>query len=163
MFLHYIVNQSESSLLYKFFICQVKKPCKEDWVLSVQDDLKLLKLENYFFEQLKSISKNQFKKLLNEKIRVKAFEHLINIKNTQTKIKNIQYNTLKLQSYLNSSEVNSDSASYIFLCRSKMLDIKANYKGKYRKNNLYCESCLKKDIEETQEHIYTCESLSTGE
>ena len=42
-----------------------------------------------------------------------------------------------------------------------MLDIKANFRGKYK--NLYCEGCLDKNIEETQEHIFTCKALSTGE
>ena len=88
-----MVNQSETSLLCRFFTCQVKNPCKGDWALTVQDDLKTLNLENYFFEKLKSTSKKQFKKMLNEQIMVQAFEYLMNIKNAQSKIKNIQYKT----------------------------------------------------------------------
>ena len=44
-----------------------------------------------------------------------------------------------------------------------MLDVKCNYKGKFKKDNLYCEGCLNKDEEETQEHIFSCPSLSSGE
>ena len=72
MFLHYIVNQSETSLIFRFFKCQVTEPTKGDWVLTVQDDLSSLELSHYFYEQLKSISKIQFKKILSEKIKVKC-------------------------------------------------------------------------------------------
>ena len=92
------------------------------------------------------MSKNQFKILLRERIKVVAFEYLINIKNTQSKIKSIQYSTLKIQKYLISSELDSDSASFIFLCRSKMLDLKANYKGNYKSSNMHCQGCLNNNV-----------------
>ena len=68
-----------------------------------------------------------------------------------------------MQGYLKYGDISSDSAAYIFLCRSKMLDLKANFKGKYSQENLYCEGCLQSDTHETQEHIFRCDKLSSGE
>ena len=41
-----------------------------------------------------------------------------------------------------------------------MLDLKANYKGNYKSSNIHCEGCLNKNVVETQEHIFVCNSLS---
>ena len=119
LFLHYIVNQSESSLLYRFFLSQFNAPCKGDWSLTVKDDMISLKLDNYFLDDLKLVSKNQFRKIASDRIRVMALEYLNNIKEKQSKIKNITYKTLKMQQYLQSSKINSETASRIFLSEAK--------------------------------------------
>ena len=39
MFLHYIMNESRESLIYKFLDAQKNNPCRNDWVSTVQGDL----------------------------------------------------------------------------------------------------------------------------
>ena len=49
-----------------------------------------------------------------------------------------------------------DEAKFMFLARTRMLDIKANFKQKYE--NQDCIAC--KDEQETQEHLLKCSVLN---
>ena len=63
MFLHHIMKQEKLSLLYQFFIAQVKASSHNDWVSQV---LKYLEEINFKieFEEIESISKDKFKEML---------------------------------------------------------------------------------------------------
>ena len=69
----------------------------------------------------------------------------------------IVHNELEMQTYLspNICEMTVDDAKYIFLLRSRMVDVKANYKGKYF--DYLCTECGKE--EETQQHVLECSKL----
>ena len=51
-------------------------------------------------------------------------------------------------------ELNLVQARTKFKLRSRMLEVKNNYKGEYRKTNLLCEGC--KTSIETQDHVLFC-------
>ena len=46
MFLHHIMKQEKESLLYQFFIAQVKAPSHNDWVSQVLKDLEEINFQN---------------------------------------------------------------------------------------------------------------------
>ena len=56
MFMHYIMNESESSIIHKFFIAQLKNSKPKDWITSVLRDLKDLKIEQTM-NKIKEMSK----------------------------------------------------------------------------------------------------------
>ena len=60
-YLHYLVNLEEDEMLAKFFTVQWKYPTKEDWTIQVQRDLEDFEITKNL-EQIKSMSKNVFKK-----------------------------------------------------------------------------------------------------
>ena len=45
MFLRYILTREDDDLLLKFFNAQMRDPCKNDWVLTVKEDLEKLDLD----------------------------------------------------------------------------------------------------------------------
>ena len=49
---------------------------------------------------MNKIKKLAFKKLVKEKIRIKAFHYLVQLQQTHNKSKNVKYEELKLQDYL---------------------------------------------------------------
>ena len=63
-----------------------------------------------------------------------------------------------MQKYLTSCEVKitQEEAQAIFKLRTRMTDVKCNYRGKYE--SLECEICIKD--EESQKHILICEKLN---
>ena len=65
---------------------------------------------------------------------------------------NIFHLKLELQDYFlpTNQKITKDEAQYIFKMRTKMINLKANYKG--TNNSLQCSVC--NDGDETQEHIY---------
>ena len=108
------------------------------------------------FDQIKSIPKEQFKKIIKEKVKIKSFELLTRIQATHSKSKNIVYKKLGLQTYLSpDSLLTIKEKSFIFSARARMLDVKANFKT--GKTNLRCRKCLKE--EETQRHLLECSEL----
>ena len=61
LFLKSILNQSEDSLVLKFFDVQLKTSAKGNWVSMCIDNLEYLKI-NETFEEIKKMSGAKFKK-----------------------------------------------------------------------------------------------------
>ena len=121
----------------------------------VEMDKKDLKL-SLTFDQIRMIPKEQFNKIVKEKVKMKSFELLTNIQATHSKTKNIVYKKLCLQTYLGpDSSLSIKEKSMLFAARSRMLDVKANFK--VGKTDLRCRKCLKE--EETQRHLLDCSEL----
>ena len=56
MFLHYILNEKKDSLIHRCFDAQKRKPCTNDWIRSVYEDIEELKIM-IDFEKIKINSK----------------------------------------------------------------------------------------------------------
>jgi hypothetical protein len=60
MFLHYILNEKKDSLIHRCLDVQRRKPCKNDCIISVYEDLEELEIMTDF-EELKSYQNINFK------------------------------------------------------------------------------------------------------
>ena len=60
------------------------------------------------------------------------------------------------QEYLTSDEINTDEKKLLFNLRSRMVDIKVNFKNKYN-GNLRCTFCDKE--EESAQHLLNCNEI----
>ena len=67
MYLFYLVNQEQESILYRCFLAQVNDSLPGDWFLHVKNDLSLLKIE-MTFDHIRSFSKFTYKKYIQKKI-----------------------------------------------------------------------------------------------
>ena len=74
-YLHYILNLNENDLLRKVFEAQLNNPVKGDWVLTVQEDLRMLGLPSDL-EKNKSFKKTTFKKMVKSEIILLALNYL---------------------------------------------------------------------------------------
>ena len=108
LFLHYILNQNENSMLYKFFETQRKTKKPKDWICTVQQNLKDLGLEETF-QEIRNMKKLTLKRMLNIAITKKACERLLEMKEKHSKLKNLKYSNLKMQNYQKTSRVKSRS------------------------------------------------------
>ena len=153
LFLHYILNESENSIILRFFNAQLKKRKPKDWITTVLRDLQDLGIEQTMNE-IKELKKNKLKRIMNKAIMNKAFERLMKLKESHSKVRNLAFSNLKMQNYFKPSRVviSKNDIETIFKLRSKVSDVKLNFKGKYE--NLECRSC--KIEEESQEHAYEC-------
>ena len=158
-FLHYILSDKEDSLLSKVFRAQCEKPVRGDWVNTVRNDLEELNL-NLDFEQIKSNTKESFKRIVKEHVNAEAFKYLKNLQQTHSKARPIQYSNLSLQSYLKAdSDMTTKEKSFTFSIRTRMIDLKSNFKEGQK--NLNCRLCDKH--EETQQNLLICTALDTDE
>ena len=86
----------------------------------------------------------------------KALEYLHNLQQTHSKAKPLSYVKLCLQDYLKpDSGMTMREKTFTFAARSRMLDLKCNFKN--GKKDLKCSICEKHD--ENQEGLLICELL----
>ena len=108
MFLHHILHQNEDSLLFRFFMAQLRNPTQGDWATSVIEDIDELEL-GLQLDDIKNMTKNSFRKIVKEKVEQKALEYLVNMKESHisenAKGKLLKYDTLEIQGYLRSSDL----------------------------------------------------------
>ena len=159
MFYHYVLNEDSESLIYKFYKLQARKPVKNDWSLTVRenlDELKITLTEN----QIQNMSKIRFQKIVKESIKNAAFEYLLKLKNSHSKVSHIPYETLKMQDYLEPSIFSADLAKFTFLCRSRMLAVGENYKQGQEITT--CPVCNLPSELDSQFHLLECSKLNTS-
>ena len=155
LFLQYILQQDENSMMYQVFKAICDNPIKNDFVKISRKYLSTLNI-NLSFEQIAQMSKNKFKKIVKQKTMEAAFNYLIVEKNKQTKICNIEYRQLNMQEYLLEGNKNIQISKLIFKARGKTLDIKTYKKWKY--DDDLCVGCGVNV--ETVDEILTCTGYS---
>ena len=108
------------------------------------------------FADIKKQSKENFKNIVKNKIKIAAFEYLRNIQATHSKSKQIEYKSLELQSYLKAgNDMTIQEKCFVFQARSHCVQVKCNFK--IGLSDLKCRQCGIED--ETQDHIMTCAAL----
>ena len=132
MFLRYILSRPENDMLKNFFKAQCSSPSKNDWCVTVQDDIDDLEIDETF-DSIGKMSKDKLSKILKEANRKKAFEDLLDKQGTYSKGSNLVYGKLQMREYLQSENLNINQKKLIFKIRTRMFFVKANYKhGKYK-------------------------------
>ena len=100
-----------------------------------------------------TLKKETFSKIGKQKVREKALETLNSCKEKHSKMKHLEYEELKMKKYL---KENVNKADELFRFRTRMVELRGNFKSKYNENIL-CELCQK--YEDYQEHLLECEKL----
>ena len=103
------------------------------------------------------MKKSKLKKLLHKAVEDEAFEKLQQQKGGHSKVKKLNHSKLKMQKYLkaNKNDIKVEEAQIIFKMRSRMTDVKVNFRNK--NETLECDVC--KDEEETQKHVLECKEI----
>ena len=130
---------------------------KESWIKNntlIKDEF------NISEEDFKTDSISTFKKIIKHKTNEK-FENKLQIEaESRSKMKYYlegkkEWKIMNRPEYMN--KLNRNQVGIIYRARTRMLDIKGNYTGKYQNNN--CRACNK--VEETQIHILEeCETIN---
>ena len=103
------------------------------------------------FEEIKNMTKGQFKTLVNSSVQKTALEELVSDCKSKKKTSSLNYEVFKMQEYLKTFY--PTQAKTIFKCRSETLDLKCHSTYKY--SDLVCRKCNIAD--ETVEHAMNCD------
>ena len=76
-------------------------------------------------------------------------------KRQKSKVKNLTYEHLEMQNYLGGSEMETREKKFLFQLRSRMIDVKTNFKNNH--SDLSCPLCGIK--EDDQKHVLECPML----
>jgi hypothetical protein len=149
--LHTLVRLEENEMLSKFFKAQWMHPIKNYWVNQVKEDLIDFDID-MDLEQVKKQSKNSFKKMVKKKMRNYALEYLNNLKEKHSKMENLLYIELKMQTYFKDKSITVQAAKNLFRWRTRAALFKMNYSNGY--TNTACPCC--QDGPDSQEHSFQC-------
>ena len=161
MYLHNILNKDSDELTYKVYMAQRDNPTKGDFVNLVKADLEDIGV-NYDEEYFKCHTKDQIKQHIKKNILKVAFKDLKLIQAKHSKVMNIQYNKFYIQPYMTSPLFTNDMVKLLFNLRSFMTrGLKNNFPSLFR-GNLKCKlNCPDLDAIDCQEHLLSCQSLTT--
>ena len=96
-----------------------------------------------------------FKKIVKTKLEENFFDYLLSLKSNHTKTENLV--SFKLQEYLTSENLTFKQKQLLFSLRTRSINVKRNYKNKYRHSNMFCSLCDDKQVE-SESHILECKS-----
>lgn len=160
LFLKYILNQEQDSLIYKMFHLKLQNPSKGDWVSSCKENLQQLEID-FSFDEIKAMSVNKFKNIICKKLKKEAFQYLMNRRGQ--KGSEISYTDIETAEYLlPDNNLTIINKRRMFLIRNRMLDIPSNFssnKNKNKNNEFNCFCGNFKDMK----HIYECQLLNIEE
>ena len=152
-----LLNKSETELAKQVFQIQNKFSVKDDWVKQVKEDLDELEIK-LTENEISKMKYEAFKKVVKSKLNEKFFEYLISLKLIHTKTQNLS--SYKLQAYLESENLTYKQKQLLFSLRTRSINVKTNYKNKYRHSNLLCTLCDDKLVE-SESHLLECKSTRT--
>ena len=152
-----LLNKSETELAKQVFQIQNKFSVKDDWVKQVKEDLDELEIK-LTENEISKMKYEAFKKVVKSKLNEKFFEYLISLKLIHTKTQNLY--SYKLQAYLESENLTYKQKQLLFSLRTRSINVKTNYKNKYRHSNLLCTLCDDKLVE-SESHLLECKSTRT--
>ena len=160
MYLWHILTRNPNELISKVYNSQKLKPVKGDFYSMIQQDKQTFNM-CLTDEQISNFSKKKFKKLVYESVDKFAFKFLLERGAIHSKSKNIvstlNKSKLKTQPYLLCEEFSREEAQLCFRLRTRALDIKNNFKSKY-KDDLSCRTCDSGLLEDEQ-HLLLCSGL----
>ena len=154
MFLQYILKEDRNSLISRVFYAQDSNPLKNDWSLTCREDLKSLAI-NLTYEEIRDLSKDQFKRTVKRAVSIQAFRYLMTEKTKLSKVSHIDHAQLEMAEYLQPHKTSLSMARFIFHARCRMFDVKSNYKNRYP--DLLCPLCC--SVSDTQQHLLVCDKL----
>ena len=157
LFLHYILQQEKSSMIYKVLQATRENPIKNDFVKTCESYLKQLNMD-ITFDELGKMSKCSVKQLVKSKTHKAAFSYLLKEKNKQSKISLIQYSDLQIQEYLLEGNKNTEMSKLIYKARGMCLDLKTQKKWKYKDD--LCVRC--EQHSETGDLFMYCSGYGEG-
>ena len=115
-------------MLSKVFQSLIINPVKQDWTEQVKGDLFEFKIW-LIFDEIKQKSKKSFKKYVKIKALEFEFERLMIKKQTHSKMKDLNYTKLEMQTYLKLNNTNTEGARTLFKYRTRMAQYGENFRG----------------------------------
>ena len=143
-----IIQSEEKRLIKEIIEDQIRAPYSKCWGKSI---LEICEKYNVRVQEIRDWTKMQFKREIKKRINERIEKELEEKKKDMKKLRFT--NGVNKMNYIN--ELKANEAITVMKTRLNMLDLKANYRGKYNEDK--CELC--KSEEDNTEHLFACEKL----
>ena len=101
----------------------MQNPVRGDWIIDVKKNFEELGITETI-NQMKLMSKFKFHKMVIKAVKKKTFKVLIEVKNSQNKVKHIEFENFEMQKYLKSKFLSNYEAKFTSNTMFRMLDDK---------------------------------------
>ena len=125
-------------------------PIEGDWFSSVKEDLSVFGLDYLDLSDIKTMKKNEFKKLVKTHSKDATLKFLLDGNDEKTKLKKLCYYRLETQPYLLSEKLSTKSKQCLFKFRTHMVNDSSNFGG-----TKTCKFCNMNELD-NQEHMFNC-------
>ena len=153
-YFHDIMNRNDEELTKQVVLVQMDKKTKGDFYNQVEGDLQTLKIDQ---EAVVFTSKDKLKELLQKQARTAAFHYLIELAETHSKVNTTAYTDLNGMAYMNHPQLTPDLVNLIFKFRTRMYNVKNNFRNNYKQSNTKCPLCTVHD--DSQQHLFECSEI----
>ena len=112
--------------------------------------------------EIQHLSIYSYQKIVNTAIKKEALNYLNALKNKHSKVMHIRYSKLEMQDYLMPSSFSAEVAKFAFQCRSRMINVGANYKEGGKKKFPTCPVCKVTTEYDSQQHLMWCKAVNVN-
>ena len=147
------MNRDEEEVTKKVVNAQRLALITGDFFPQVKEDMEYLELEE---EVIRKISKDSLSKLIDDMIKVKAYEFLIDKSKKHSKVRSNIYEDLEGSPYFTDHRFTPNLVNTLFKMRTRMFDVRNNFRNMYA-SDAKCPLC--QEGCDTQEHLLKCETL----
>ena len=149
MFLHHILTRNENELILQVYQAQKNQPVEKDFSETVKKDLIDLNINYYTDEDIKNMTKANWKEIVKASVKTAAVAYLLEEIKGKSKMEQLNYNSLQLQDYLKSTEMSKSRKLLAFKLRCRMTEMSNNYGQKIK-----CRICDRGS--DDQPHLSQC-------
>ena len=151
-----LMHKSDKQLAKQVFNAQRYFPSKSDWKWKVRQELDDYEI-NLSDDRIFTLSKDQFKKIVNTKIREFGQDYLRKLQMSHKKTRRLSISD-NIQPYLLTDKLTPEEKITLFKLGCEMTDMRKNFCEMYKKSpfGLQCELCGISNSLESQSHPYEC-------
>ena len=154
MYLWKILHLDEEEVISRVYRSQSNSSHVGDWVRLVAKSKEDLDLE-YSDEDIKTLSKNKFARIVQEKVKKFALFEMNELKNKHEKSKYLKSSKFETSDYLKDERFTKEECQLLFKLRSQTLNIKVNFPKQH--DDIWCQVC--KLFPESQAHLLNCPEI----
>ena len=153
MYYQLVMRREDNEITKAVVMRQKETRLKGDFFMQVLNDLDALKLsENEIMECSEEALKLKLKKQLNDV----AYSSLMEAASKHSKVRNEIYKNLEGAKYFDDERFTPDLSNLLFKFRTRMFNVRNNFRNQYR-TNLLCPLCCEQ--EDSQEHLLKCKVI----
>ena len=147
---HHILTLDTNETVSKIYHKQKQESVLGDWYQLLKSDYEYIGL-TMSDDEVKLTPKAKFKETVIKLLRDAAFQSYTKEKSMCSKLNEVQYEMLQVQTYLKNKSISKEHKILLYRVRTRCTDTKSNFKSLY-KNHLMCRFGCQKEL--TQKHLY---------
>ena len=153
LYYQFIMKRNEMELTKQIVNAQKLNQIHGDFYSQVAQNMNDLNI----YEDDIGKNESKFKIFVKDRIEKVAFIFLMEKAKIHSKTNDKLYTNMKGSSYFSDQRFSTNLCNIVFMLRTRMYDVKNNFRNKYINENLKCPLCNEEN--DTQEHLFTCKVL----